>query len=692
MRRYPKKAESAVLFPALKAEVRELVHLPRRSPDAAATFAYRPTHAEEMALGSLFVIGHIEDAQAQEQTLLNSLFLELRRTYYHGTHGLPEERFHRTLQQLNTYLREHAAEATFTSRPLRCHIHIMVIADGTILVSEIGSVFSYVVRGGLISSVSHKNPPELASTSAFPFTHLVRGKLLAEDRLLAVTPHFIDTSLIEKIDSAFLSPLLLEELVQHAKAHLAQDVRSNGRAAAAIIVRIAQNLPIKASGTYPRPDHATTRHAPSEHAPLQTAKTHGAPLPLNRMLENMLPVTRDREDAVRPLPQKRWLRLYALCMTAHAFRWYTVLPLAIAIILWGTLPRIAQINSEIQSRELLNDRLDRITLQVKMHLGGRSQTEKRSLLAELAGTLDESLFQKSIPAEAAEARNILENSIRQIDRFATASVSILADFSKLTIEFSPEIVLENGTHDYFIAEKSLVQLLRVTPACRSTSACEGTQGSSPRLVITGAQNPGVIFAITKTAETPQRLALLGVQEFLLLEPRAKAYLEQKSKLPKTLTEPLLLASGVKEIFAVSRAGPIARKLLNAKKTDTFSVLALGKNYNSTGWRSVAIVSPSLYLLSEDQRIVQVLGGNVAGDRPLVLAEPLGADVRLRGLVKSGLLGILDEEHRRIIIVSPDGSVKKQYRHELFAGLRDIIEISENTFLVLTETMLLEVAG
>ncbi|MDO8558380.1 MAG: hypothetical protein Q7S09_04315 [bacterium] len=691
MRKDSKKSSALIMLPALKAEVRELVHLPRRSPDVAVTFAYEPTHVNEIPLGNLYMIGHIEDASLQEQTLLNSLFLEVRRTYYRTAHGLPEERFHRTLQQLNTYLQEHIETSTFTSRPARCHIHLMVIADGAVLVSETGSVFSYLVRGELISSISHKNAPELATTSAYPFTHLVRGRLMAQDQLLAVTPHFIDTSLIEKIDSVFLSPPLLEELTQHAKLHLAQDINNEGRAAAAIITRISNTSAIEqpdlslgdggeflhhTSRPETRPNHRNLA-SPNPRSP------RASPSMINQMLESMAPGGREKYDFAEEIPREKMRRtpfkIFASGATRYLLRWYVLLPVVSILLLTGMIPHIVRTHEETTSRVLLSDRMSDLTARIRTEKQEVSQIQKRSMLADSLQALNGSLFQKNIPEETEEVRLILENAIRQIDRITPISVFVLADFSKLAIEFSPEILLEGEMNDYIIAEKSFVQLLRVT------------ENQNLRFLITGIISQKKTLAVAVTAEGQKRLALLTPDMFAVFEPQTKTYREQDIRIPKTITEPVFLVSGVKEIFAVSQNGPIARKMLNEKKSDVFTPLALGKQYNALAWRGAAVLSPALYLLSEDHRLLQVVGGKVTSDKTLGISENFGGTVRLRGLKGSKLLAILDEENRRIIIASPDGKIVKQYRHELFIDMRDSIEAPDGTILVLTETLLLQVS-
>ncbi|MDO8557767.1 MAG: hypothetical protein Q7S09_01065, partial [bacterium] len=356
--------------------------------------------------------------------------------------------------------------------------------------------------------------------------------------------------------------------------------------------------------------------------------------------------------------------------------WYVLVPLIASLVLLAVLPVITRYHREAESLVKFSETLNTGVLRLHALTQSGSEIKRRDLLAELqqAFVTDDEL----IPANASSIQSVIAEAIRRIDQETMPSdLEIVADFNQFSVAFSPELILESDT-SYYVSEKDLVQLIRM-----------GKKDMKPRLVITGLAGNEDILAVAKTLEDPQRFAYITPQKVYFLEPGNKSLLEQKITLPKGMAGITFFVSGAKEVFAVSAAGPVGRKLITSKISDQFRSVTLPMAFQQTHWRAASVIPPSLYLLTEDSRLIQITAQKLTSDTVIDAGEPLNDRMRMRALEQRGLLAVLDESHSRVILMKPNGEVVRQFRHELFTEMRDIITTSDNTMLLLTATHVLE---
>jgi len=651
-------------FPAWEAVTREFVCLPRRSPDIAFSHVYEPPIGERRQRENLYLIGHIEDAAQEERILCNAMILEARKAHYHSVAMSSEERFQKTLQHLNAYIRTYAAQCGVLLHPARFHISILALSGEALMVSETGSVFSYLIRGIQFVEIGKKAVRNAAHSPEGPFTHFVRGNLMKGDIVLAATPHSIQPETLRELEGKPGIPGPLENIEEHLASHT-EDGNDEHASAALIMTCVRGSQRTDAFHALSIP----SRRAFQEHRAIPPA--------LEKVLRNMF-IQRQNEGVKNVLHEKK-TRSPRVFWTARS--WCMYLLIAGVLSVGGMFSRIVHVNTQTHSRNTFNVFLGKITVTVRDRVhADTSPTQKRMLFAALLR-----VAQSASDTDSQQTRQVvtqLQGGIRRIDReMIPETPNVLVDFEKLSIVFRPESLAMGSDNAHTIAERGLVQLVRVAPP-----------DITPRLIITGLKASGPIYALSRTREAEVRFAFLEKSALHIIDPRTKTYTQQRivSASQKLITPDVLFAAGTREFFVISPRGMITRAPL-AGHTASLRKVPLPKSLQSTEWRGATVLNSSLYLLTRDMRMLRLSGEKIVSDTPLALAEPLGSTVQLRTLERSKRLAILDGEHKRIILITPDGKLVRQYRHELFADLRDITEREDGKLLILTGTHLLQVS-
>jgi hypothetical protein len=678
MRRNAKKFEQhSVNYPA-KTEVRELVHIPRRSPDVATSYAYEPTHAHDMPRGSLYVVGHIEDATEDERPILNAIALEARKAYYHANRGTPENCFRAALRHINQYLAERAPDISAASSYSRFHVSIMSVSGSSLMLGEAGSVFSFVLRDGKLVAISRKSRTPQTASEEKPFGYFIKGDLKARDFVLTITPHFLDTGLISKIGDEFLAPHMLDEVERHCSEHGEHAEFIKNRAAAAIILRYGGN------GAEARAEEFAVGSVSSRWSESAQVRESSTQSRMSKILESMISGSENSSDAPHyedSIRSENDNSSIAASVKSFARRWkYIWILCAAAFVASGLY--IKSVNSEIASRATFE-------AQISSNLDGfRSDAasdaadanfRRRMRYEKLAASLAQTGFTGSVDTEAKHLRGTLQNAIGEMSREdEPQNFSVLADFSKLTVEFEPQVLIMSRD-EYIIAENSTLQFMRVSQ-----------NDFKPRLVITGLGHQDVI-ASASTKEASARIVWLGTDAIGLYDPEMRKFSGGSGAFGRYASEGAIIAAGAKEIYLVSPSGPIAKKMIAAKSA-SFTAVKLPKTYAATKWVAADTMGSSLYLVSEAGKLVRITAGAIESSADLKLAILPDSQTSLVGLPQKKILALLDGGNSRIVFIDSSGKVTAQYHNALFSGLRDIAETPDGGFVVLTDTRLISFGG
>lgn len=653
--------------PAWNAVTREFVRLPRRSPDIAFSHVYEPPIEKNGLRENLYLVGHIENVTREECILCNAVTLEARKTYYHSAPMSCEERFQKTLQHLNAYIRAYAARYGIVLSPSRFHISVLALSGDTLMVSEIGSVCSYLMRGMRLVEIGKKTPSEAGNRMDGLFVHFVRGSLMEGDIVLVATPHSIQPEILRGLGGNSGKPGPIENIEEHLASHT--DAGDNERASAALIMTC-----IETGGA--QPDAYRALSIPSRHASQEYRATSPA---LEKVLQSMFVQPSDERASISEIPHKKRNKSARFLLTARAG--YMCMIIAGTLLAGNMFSKAVHINAQTHSRDTFNAFLENLTLTVhnRVHADA-SPKQKRVFFAALLKVA------ASAPDTYPQVRltvTQLQDSIRRFDReMVPEAPDILADFGKLSVVFQPESFYAGNDGSYTVAERGIVQLIRIAPA-----------DLTPRLIILGLKaSDGPIYAMSRTHETRARFAFLDKNTVHIVDPRTKAHTQKHiAESSKKLIAPdSIFVAGMHEFFIISTRGQITRAPLGTTGAVFLKSVPLPKAVLGTRWQGATVLASSLYLLTRDMRILRLSGEKIVSDMPIAVAEPLGDNARLQSLAASGHLAILDSEHRRIILITPGGKLVRQYRHELFADMRDIAEKEQGEILVLTGTHLLRI--
>ncbi|MDP3963749.1 MAG: hypothetical protein Q8Q39_04600 [bacterium] len=675
MQQGSKKTErTGSAYPVWKSEVRELVYLPRHSPDIAATYTHEPTHVDEAALGNLYALVHIENAAHQEGMLGGSLFLEARRIYYHAhRQQSAEERFRKTLRHLNQYLTgriEQAANETMW----RYHISLMAVCDHTLLIGRIGSAFAYLLRDGKLTLIgkspnSAQRDDEALDALRPNFGQFARGTLMPRDRVIVLSPHIFDTALTENILQECPNPAL-PEIRRHmnAHAHAGDHQAYQDHAAAALMLRCTAP-----GDTSPNFTLESTLSRPLA-TPTQST--------LRKILAGIAIAAQPAESKTAHLPQEPNPAVKLLSKIFVRMRWYWLVPV-MAVLgygAWNTYQR------SLSDQIILRTELDRQVASTISNIK-ESRNQKDALgayqhLGLLLQHLNENAaYARALEGEHAKYRNLVGGAL---DRLALQAKSlmpeILADFSAFAIEFEPELLIESEDAYLIMAARPL-QFARI----------ERSDNRKTRVVITGLTEPANPLAAARTLEYPPRAVYLDQSHAWYFDPGDKSLREQRVRYPQGFPhDAQLFVSGTYEVYLIPEHGPFARMRLTDAAENKFETLPLPASLKASSWKGAGILTPSLYVVTDDNRLLRFTTGSLRNDTVIDLPTPLGdRDLRIIGLADVQLIALLDSQNKRIVMMTPEGKVTRQYRNDLFTDMRDIIVTQNNTLLILTTTKLLK---
>ena len=156
------------------------------------SFVYEPENIYEKKLGSLSMIGEIQNALPESKKLLNDLSLIIKKNYYTLSVKTPEKALTRSLKAANKFLSEEIKKDNVNWLG-NLNFAALSLSDYSITFSKTGDIKILLIRGGQINDVG-KNL-KLEDIEPYPlkiFFNVISGKLIKNDIILVLTKGVFD--------------------------------------------------------------------------------------------------------------------------------------------------------------------------------------------------------------------------------------------------------------------------------------------------------------------------------------------------------------------------------------------------------------------------------------------------------------------------------------------------------------------
>lgn len=205
----------------------------KKTPDYVCDlFVYEPRTAPEAQLGSLFMLGRIENIPKNKyrsmDLLLNLLISVIKREFYSDYKRSTLEAFEFSLNKANLYLADFAEKGNdewIGNLNFICG----VFSQNILHITQIGESIIKLFRGTTINHIENKFPAQTPPHPLKTFNNIASGSIINGDKIILATKDIID-----------IAPII--NLKKLAKGNYCQIIES--------LKNLAENKPEKVSGPY----------------------------------------------------------------------------------------------------------------------------------------------------------------------------------------------------------------------------------------------------------------------------------------------------------------------------------------------------------------------------------------------------------------------------------------------------------
>jgi len=174
-------------------QVLELHFNPKLKKDQVFdSFVYEPENTYEKKLGSLYIVGELQNTLPQNSKFLDDLAKIIKKNYYTFSIKSPEKALSQCLKKANEYLAEEVKKEN-VSWLGNLNFTILSLNNFNLIFTKTGELKILLLRGGEIIDIG-KNL-DLREIEPYPlkiFLNIVSGKLLQDDRILILTKEVFD--------------------------------------------------------------------------------------------------------------------------------------------------------------------------------------------------------------------------------------------------------------------------------------------------------------------------------------------------------------------------------------------------------------------------------------------------------------------------------------------------------------------
>lgn len=190
----------------LEIKALELIITPKREGKKAFldTFIFEPENIEEQSLGNLYIIGEVTDISSNSEYLINLLVATIKKEYYSNTNRSPMESLESSLTKTNEMLADFAEHGNIEWIG-NLHITIAVFKNSVFYFSQAGLSKALLVRGKNIIDIGQDLVSDLKPHPLKTFSNIASGQIDKDDKLILTTSKFLKHISEERISDIIAS-------------------------------------------------------------------------------------------------------------------------------------------------------------------------------------------------------------------------------------------------------------------------------------------------------------------------------------------------------------------------------------------------------------------------------------------------------------------------------------------------------
>ncbi|MCX6765035.1 MAG: hypothetical protein NT148_00660, partial [Candidatus Nealsonbacteria bacterium] len=167
------------------------------------SFSFEPENSYERSLGSLHLVGELENATVQNASLLEKISRNIKKKYYGASFKKPNKALAESLKSGNVFLSEEIKKENVNWLG-NLNFAVLTLKDFDLSFTATGSLKLLLLRAGQINDISKDlNATEIEPFPLKVFFNIVSGKLIEDDIILAISKELFDfftkKKIIEKI-------------------------------------------------------------------------------------------------------------------------------------------------------------------------------------------------------------------------------------------------------------------------------------------------------------------------------------------------------------------------------------------------------------------------------------------------------------------------------------------------------------
>jgi len=151
------------------------------------SFVYEPENTYEKNLGSLYIVGELQNGLPQNSKLLDNLAKVIKKNYYTFSIKSPEKALSQCLKKANQFLADEVKKEN-VSWLGNLNLTAVSLSDLNLTFTKTGELKILLLRGGEIIDIG-KNL-DLKEIEPYPlkiFLNVISGKLIQDDKILVLT-------------------------------------------------------------------------------------------------------------------------------------------------------------------------------------------------------------------------------------------------------------------------------------------------------------------------------------------------------------------------------------------------------------------------------------------------------------------------------------------------------------------------
>lgn len=156
------------------------------------SFVYEPENIYEKRLGSLYIVGEIQNALPKNKEFLNNLAKVIKKNYYTLSVKTSEKALSQSLKTANKFLSEEIKRNNVNWLG-NLNLAVLSLSDHYLTFSKTGNLKILLIRNGQINDIGKDlNLPDIEPYPLKIFFNIISGKLIENDIILILTKEIFD--------------------------------------------------------------------------------------------------------------------------------------------------------------------------------------------------------------------------------------------------------------------------------------------------------------------------------------------------------------------------------------------------------------------------------------------------------------------------------------------------------------------